>query len=140
MSGTSRTRLSPGERRGRILTAASREFAAHGYAGASLRAVAAAAEVTTPVIYDHFASKAQLYAAVAQAHADELLARWAEPRPGVPPGVFLATMDSIFGWVQEPPDGWRILFADAPADPLVAASFTAIQDRATGALAALFAA
>jgi AcrR family transcriptional regulator len=142
MSGTAgkRTRLSSGERRERILAAASREFAAHGYAGASLRALAAAGEVTTPVIYDHFASKAELYAAVAQTHADALLARWAEPSPGSPRDIFRETMESIFGWVEEHPDGWRILFADPPADPLVAASLEAIQDRATGALAALFAA
>src|SRR3954469_3102413 len=138
MSGTAtkRTRLSAGERRARVLAAASREFAAHGYAGASLRAVAAAADVTTPVIYDHFDSKAELYAAVAQAHADALLARWAEPGPGSPHDVFRETMENIFGWVEEHPDGWRILFANPPAS----ASLQGIQDRATGALAALFAA
>ena len=136
MSGT---RLTAGTRRAVLLESAAREFAGRGYAGASLRAIAAAAGTTTPVIYDHFASKADLYAAVAQEQADALLAHWAAPPPGAPEQVFRSVMAGIFGWVEEHPHGWRILFADVPADPLVAETATAIQDRATAALARLFA-
>src|SRR4051812_27867652 len=137
MSGS---RMAAVDRRVVVLDAAAAEFAARGYAGASLRAIAAAAGVTTPVLYDHFASKAELYAEVAQQQAAALPARGARPAPAPPEEVFRATMDAIFGWVEEHPHGWRILFADAPADPVVAATITAVQDRATAALAAMFAA
>src|SRR4051794_36021680 len=136
MSGS---RMAAVDRRVLVLDAAAAEFAARGYAGASLRAIAAAAGVTTPVLYDHFASKAELYAEVAQQQADALLEQWARPAPAPPEAIFRATMDAIFGWVETHPHGWRILFADAPADPVVAATLTAVQERATGALAALFA-
>lgn len=132
--------MSAHERRSRLLAAAAAEFARHGYGGASLRTIAASAGVTTPVVYDHFASKAELYATVAQQQADSLLARWAEPPRGSAEDVLRATVDSIFGWIEDHPDGWRILFADTPGDPLVAATLSAVQARASAALAEIFAA
>ncbi len=141
MSGTAptRIRLSAAQRRERVLAAATSEFAAQGYDGASLRAIARCAGVTTPVVYEHFGSKASLFTAVIQAQADALLVHWAEPPVGSPEQVFDATMDGIFGWIEEHPDGWRILFTEAPADPVVRATFVAIQDRATASLASIFA-
>jgi AcrR family transcriptional regulator len=54
-----------GERtRERILDTAERLFAEKGYEGATLRDVAAAAGLRTPSLYNHFAGKASLYAAV----------------------------------------------------------------------------
>lgn len=122
-----------------MLAAAAAEFGDHGYDRASLRKIAAAAGVTTPVVYDHFGSKAELYAAVAWEQADALLARWVPLGPKPPAEIFGAVIDSIFGWVEEHPHGWRILFADPPSDPVVAEAFTAVQDRAGGVLAEVFA-
>jgi AcrR family transcriptional regulator len=136
---TVRRRLSPSERRASLLSAAGCEFAEHGYEHASLRAIARRVGVTTPVVYDHFASKADLYAAVAHEAADALLERWAEPPPGDAEEVVRTTLDNIFRWVEEHPHGWRILFADAPSDPGIAATLTALQERATSALTKIFA-
>lgn len=47
--------------RGRLLTAASAEFATHGFAGANIDRIAAAAGVNKAMIYYHFKSKAHLY-------------------------------------------------------------------------------
>ena len=136
---STRRRLSAEERRSRLLVAASAEFGKHGYSDASLRSIAASAGITTPVVYDHFGSKAELYATVAQQHADSLLARWAEPPPGSTEDLVRATVDSVFGWIEEHPDGWRVLFADVPADPVVAATLRPLQDRATAGVAGLLA-
>lgn len=62
-------RTSPGRRSGantadRILDAAEANFARHGYAGTSLRQVASAVGIQIPSLYNHFASKEALYAAV----------------------------------------------------------------------------
>ena len=55
----------PGEeRRALILRAAGRAFARDGYAGTRLDDVAAAAGVTKPMVYRHFASKKALYMAL----------------------------------------------------------------------------
>lgn len=57
--------MTKGERTaGRILDAAEQVFAAHGYEAASLREIAALAEIQQPGIYNHFASKEALYRAV----------------------------------------------------------------------------
>src|SRR5687768_4728903 len=47
--------------RQRLLTAAAAEFAARGFAGASVDRIARAAHVNKAMIYYHFASKAALY-------------------------------------------------------------------------------
>lgn len=140
MSGTARIRLSADQRRASLLAAAAAEFGAHGYGGASLRGIAAAAEITTPVIYDHFESKAELYSALAWQLADDLLAHWSgAAQGGSAEDVLRAVIDAIFGWAEANPTGWRVLFADPPGDPDVAATVTAIQDRAAKAVAAAIA-
>jgi AcrR family transcriptional regulator len=47
--------------RGRLFAAAAREFAARGFAGASVDRIAAAARLNKAMIYYHFGSKAALY-------------------------------------------------------------------------------
>jgi AcrR family transcriptional regulator len=47
-----------------LLTSARRQFAAHGYAGASNKTVAAAVGLAHTAIYNHFGSKARLFTAV----------------------------------------------------------------------------
>lgn len=142
MSGTAarkRTRLSPQERRERLLAAAAAEFAERGYEQGSLRSIASSANVTTPVIYDHFESKAELYSAVAWQQADLLLARWSDAPQGSPHEVLSAVVDRIFEWIEEHPHGWRILFADTPNDPVVAETLAGVHERAGGAVAQVFA-
>ncbi len=139
MSGRTRTRLSADQRRARLLSAAATEFGANGYRGASLREIAAAAGVTTPVIYDHFDSKAALYSDVAWDLADDLLAHWSKAALGSAEETLRATIAAIFSWAEANPSGWRILFADVPSDPVVAAAMTSIQGRAAKAVAAAIA-
>jgi len=62
----------------RILDAAERQFARHGYAGTSLGTIAAAVRIRVPSLYKHFTSKRQLFVAVLQRLLDpyvELLHR-----------------------------------------------------------------
>ncbi len=60
-----RTSSRVGERtRREILTAAMQEFAAKGFSGARVDAIAANTSTTKPMIYYHFGSKEKLYAAV----------------------------------------------------------------------------
>jgi AcrR family transcriptional regulator len=52
------------ERRRRLLVAAAHEFAAEGYEGASLAAIAEEAGISKPAVYYYFEDKADLYATV----------------------------------------------------------------------------
>jgi AcrR family transcriptional regulator len=126
-----------------ILSAALPVFAEGGYDRASMRAVAKAAGITTPVLYDHFASKADLYAALVDAEADALIAAWELEGLAVPDGsvetLFRRTVGTIFDWVAGNEAGWRIIFLDSPSDPAVAQAHARRQERATAVLAAQFA-
>lgn len=125
------------------MSAARTVFAETGYDRASMRAVAAGAGITTPVLYDHFASKADLYAALVEAEADSLISRWEQAGFDVPDGsveeLFLGTIGTIYDWISANEAGWRIIFLDSPSDPAVAAAHRRRQERATGVLAAQFA-
>lgn len=59
-----KTRLPAPERRSAIVQAAIRLFAEKGFKGTTTRELAAAAGVTEPVLYQHFATKQDLYTAI----------------------------------------------------------------------------
>jgi AcrR family transcriptional regulator len=63
------------ERRAAILEAAMRLFSERGFRGTTTRALAKAVGVTEPVLYGHFKSKRELYAAIIEAKSREGLAR-----------------------------------------------------------------
>src|ERR1700750_3303319 len=83
----------------KILAAAVKEFAEHGFAGASPRAVAAAAGVQHPLVNYHFKSKEGLWHAVLEATAgqfmDQFQARLAGLR-GVDDGTKLRLVQEDF--------------------------------------------
>jgi AcrR family transcriptional regulator len=140
MSGNERRkRLRLADRRVVILSAAAEVFASAGYDRASMRAVAGAAGVTTPVLYDHFASKAELFAALVESQADALIAQWAQVTGDSAEDLFRRTIEAIFAWVETNEAGWRMIFLDSPTDPAVARVHRERQERATQVLAAHFA-
>ncbi len=62
----STTRLSAEERRTDVIAAASREFAARGYAGTSTQAIAERAGVSQPYLFQLFGTKKDLFIAAVQ--------------------------------------------------------------------------
>lgn len=69
-----RQRLSPADRRAQLLTVAAQLFAAHPYDEVQMEEVAERAGVSRALLYRHFAGKHELFAAVYQQAADQLLA------------------------------------------------------------------
>lgn len=63
--------MKSGERREAIIAAAVRLFSEKGFRGATTRELAAALEVTEPVIYQHFETKRDLYRAIIETKARE---------------------------------------------------------------------
>lgn len=84
----------------RVIAAARRAFAAHGYAGTSNQAMARAAGLSHTAVYNHFGSKAALFTAVFVDVQDRLiaeLARSARSAPGEPPlpGVLIDALEAL---------------------------------------------
>jgi AcrR family transcriptional regulator len=69
----SRTRLPRPERRAQLLAAALEVFAASGYHAAAMDDIAERAGVSKPVLYQHFPGKLELYLALLDQQAEELV-------------------------------------------------------------------
>jgi AcrR family transcriptional regulator len=117
-----RTRLSAAARRELIVVAATELFTERGYRGASIEEIARRSGVTPPVVYDHFASKRELYRALLEAHFADLREVWRLNFAGDgPPRERVArSFDAWFAYVEEHPFAGRVLFRDT-SDPEIAA-------------------
>src|SRR5256885_13384504 len=71
-------RLPRNARRAQLLAAAQDIFAANGYHAAAMDDIANRAGVSKPVLYQHFPGKLELYLALLDTHADELVRRLGE--------------------------------------------------------------
>lgn len=141
-TGRPRVRLPASERRELIVEAAIAEFAQRGYEAASVGRIASAAGVSRTVLYDHFASKQELFAELLRAQNAELMAHVGEPIASDAPlrSRIQAAYDVFFRFVEEQPLAWRLLFpAQPPLDPEVAASYRHVRSEANRVLAELLA-
>ncbi|MGH2714542.1 MAG: TetR/AcrR family transcriptional regulator [Thermoleophilaceae bacterium] len=103
-------RIPADQRRALLMREAGRLFARHGYAGTRLEAVAAAAQVTKPIVYRHFDSKKALYMALLAKHRDDL-PTFAEGADGV-----RDILEHWLDYVRENGHAWVMLFRDASGD------------------------
>jgi len=107
-----RRRLPGHERRALILSAALRTFAAHGYDGAAMDEIAAAAGISKAVVYDHVASKRDLYVQLLEAIRTEieLTVEEALSKPGADGEERVrAAVDAIYRYVEAQPEASRLL-------------------------------
>jgi len=128
-------------RRETIEAAATELFSERGYRKASIEEIARRSGVTPPVIYDHFASKQDLYRRLLERHFAELREIWAEhfPGEGTPRERIARALDAWFGYVETHPFAGRMLFRDTGADPEVAAMHVAVAAQSRDAVMQLFA-
>ena len=108
---TSRREENAEATRAALLAAARRAFAASGFAGADVGAIAAEARVTTGAIYHHFGSKKGLFRAVAEAIETEILTQ-AETGAGELSWRFLTTAFARLIDLCAAPDIQRIIFVE----------------------------
>ena len=140
MSAPTRRRLTAEERRSAILDAALTAFSQKGYHATSLDDIAREAGVSKALIYEHFASKQELYADLIARNARELTQRVAGALSGVEIDATvdrLATgLEAFFAFVEERRDGWRMLFRDS-SDPESAAVLDRMVSQVTAEVTAL---
>jgi AcrR family transcriptional regulator len=127
--------MSAEARREVIERAASELFAERGYQGASMDEIARRSGVSAPVVYDHFASKVDLYRGLLERHRNELLVLWREHLvPGAPPEPALHAWAR---YVEGHPFAWKMLFREVTGDEQAAAAYAEVQAGARAALATL---
>src|SRR4029078_2483642 len=124
MPTTPKRRLTAEERRTGILDAALAVFSERGYHDSCIDYIAGEAGVSKALIYEHFASKQELYAELIARNARDLTQRVAGALSGVQiedTATRLAPgLEAFFAFVEELCDAWRMLFLD-PTDPESAA-------------------
>jgi AcrR family transcriptional regulator len=135
-----RRRLTGEERRTGILDAALAAFSQSGYHSASIDDIAREAGVSKALIYEHFASKQELYADLIARNARELTQRLAGALVGLElessAARLAAGLDAFFAFVEERRDAWRMLFRDA-ADPETAAVLDRMLEQVTAEVTVL---
>lgn len=134
-------RLPSDERLAVILDAAGRLFAARGYDGARLDAVAAAAGVTKPILYRHVADKEALYLAVLARHRADLPRFTAVmPEQGSPAERVRPVLELWLDYAERHSYAWQMLFRDTGGGPRIEALRREVQEEARAVLARLIAA
>ena len=129
MSTTPRKRLTGEERRAAILDCALAVFAERGYHASSIDDIAREAGISKALIYEHFASKQDLYAVLLEQHAGVLFSALAEAisEAGTSAAARLEVgFDAFYGFVEQHRVAWRMLFREA-TDP----EAVAVLDRIT---------
>jgi AcrR family transcriptional regulator len=120
--GPGGTRLPRPVRRRQLLGAAQEVFVAQGYHAAAMDEIAERAGVSKPVLYQHFPGKLELYLALLDESADELvgivreaLSSTTDNKQRVP-----ATFQAFFDFVSSSGEAFRLVFeSDLSNEPAV---------------------
>lgn len=122
MSEDKSARLPRDERRAQLLVAALEVFTAAGYHSAAMDEIADRANVSKPVLYQHFPSKLDLYLAVLDLHIDSLVfaIQKAIASNRENSSRVAATVEAYFGFIDAEGEAFRLLFeSDMNLEPQV---------------------
>lgn len=133
-----RKRMPAEDRRALILEAARECFAEGGYHRTSLDAVAERAGVSKALLYEHFASKRELHAAMLEAHVHELIERINAALADAEPGEqrLRAGLEAFFTFLSERRGASAILLRNT-GDPDVAEWLARLREAVGGQVVAL---
>jgi AcrR family transcriptional regulator len=111
-----RVRMTGVQRRRQLLDIGRELFAQKGFEATSIEEVAARADVSKPVVYEHFGGKEGLYAVVVDREMEALLGRFtsALSTPGPPRQMLERAALVLLDYIEEETDGFRVLTRDAP--------------------------
>jgi AcrR family transcriptional regulator len=118
------TRLPRSARRRQLLIAAQEVFVSHGYHAAAMDEIAERAGVSKPVLYQHFPGKLELYLALLDEGADQLVAKVTEALASTTDNKqrVTATFRAFFDFVGGAGEGFRLVFeSDLSNEPAVRA-------------------
>ena len=106
------TRLPRMARRRQLLGAAQEVFVAQGYHAAAMDEIAERAGVSKPVLYQHFPGKLELYLALLDEHAENLVQRVREALASTPDNKLRVerTMKAFYDFVAGEGEAFRLVF------------------------------
>ncbi|KQY56754.1 MULTISPECIES: TetR/AcrR family transcriptional regulator [unclassified Nocardioides] len=127
-----RSRMTAAERREQLIEISRALFAERGFDGTSIEEVASRAEVSKPVVYEHFGGKEGLYAVVVDREVTHLLGMM---RGALTSGTSRALMEqaalTLLDYIDQQPDGFRIMVRDSPMGSQGASFQSIIGDTAS---------
>ena len=108
-------RLPALERRAQLIDVGRAVFAKHGYEGTSVEQLAKRANVSKPVVYEHFGGKEGLYAVVVDREMEYVERRIVEAISSGSPRERVERASLAFlSYVRDHPDGFAVLSQDSP--------------------------
>ncbi len=121
------------QRREQLLDVSRRLFAEKGFDNTSIEEIAARAEVSKPVIYEHFGGKEGIYAVVVDREMQALLGALtgALEAPGHPKVLVERAALALLEYAEKSEDGFRILVRDSPVAQATGTFSSLIGDVAT---------
>ncbi len=112
----SRRRMSGRERREQLILISRTLFAEKGFDGTSIEEIAATAQVSKPVVYEHFGGKEGVYAVVVDREMQKLLSMITEALAASHSLVKLERAAlALLRYIEESSEGFRILVRDSHA-------------------------
>ena len=128
-----RSRMTGTQRRAQLVDVARRLFAEKGFEGTSIEEIAARAEVSKPVVYEHFGGKEGIYAVVVDREIQSLTGALSGALEvgGHPKALVERTTLALLGYIETNEDGFRILVRDSPVAQATGTFSSLIGDVAT---------
>lgn len=132
--------MSSQDRRRELLDAALREFSGRGYYLTQMEHVAATAGVSKALVYQHFASKEELFAAVTEQVVQGFMRRLPEvlDKAGDALGAWRGVVRLLCDLVTERPEAWALV-ARHLDNPELGASLRRLREQVTEVFAAVLA-
>lgn len=125
-------RMTGAERREQLIDVSRGIFAERGFDATSIEEIASRAEVSKPVVYEHFGGKEGLYAVVVDREVTQLLSMMRSAlTDGGPRQLLEASALSLLDYIESHPDGFRILVRDTPIGASTATFQSIIGDVAS---------
>jgi AcrR family transcriptional regulator len=111
-----RVRMTGAQRRQQLLDVGREVFGHKGYEATSIEEIAARADVSKPVVYEHFGGKEGLYADVVDREMQHLLDRFesALSAPGRPRELLERAALVLLEYIEDDTEGFRVLTRDQP--------------------------
>ena len=140
---TPRPRMTGHDRREQLIRVGRALFAEKGFEATSVEEIASRADVSKPVVYEHFGGKEGMYAVIVDREVQALLGALtgALSTRGHPKELVERAALALLGYIEESPDGFLILVRDSPVAQATGTFSSLIGDVATqveGLIATLF--
>jgi AcrR family transcriptional regulator len=125
-------RMTGQQRRAQLIEVGRSVFAAKGFEAASIEEIAGRAKVSKPIVYEHFNSKEGLYAVIVDREVRALVDRLTASLEGDQPRALVHQAALAFlTYIEEEPEGFRILVRDSPVASSTGTLASVIGDLAT---------